>query len=159
MVDVARFFLEFTVDESCGQCTPCREGTKRMLEILTRITQGEGKLEDLDKLETLASGISKTSLCQLGITAPNPVLSTLRYFRDEYVAHVIERRCPAKVCRNLIRYEIIPEHCKGCTLCAKYCPTHAISGELKGVHTIDQDLCIKCGECLARCNVGAVVKV
>jgi len=159
MVDVARFFLEFTVDESCGQCTPCREGTKRMLEILTRITHGEGTLQDIEKLETLAASISRTSLCQLGITAPNPVLSTLRYFRDEYIAHVVEKRCPAKVCRALIRYEIVPEHCKGCTLCAKFCPTHAIRGERREVHTIDPELCIKCGECLARCNVGAVIKV
>jgi NADP-reducing hydrogenase subunit HndC len=130
-----------------------------MLEILTRITHGEGTLQDIEKLETLAASISRTSLCQLGITAPNPVLSTLRYFRDEYIAHVVEKRCPAKVCRALIRYEIIPEHCKGCTLCAKFCPTHAIRGERREVHTIDPELCIKCGECLARCNVGAVVKV
>ena len=159
MVDVARFFLEFTVDESCGQCTPCREGVKRMLEILTRITKGEGTLEDIDKLETLSSSVSQASLCQLGITSPNPVLSTLRYFRHEYVAHVLDKRCPAKVCRSLIKYDIVPEHCKGCTLCAKFCPTHAIHGDRKEVHTIDQEQCIKCGECLARCNLGAVIKV
>ncbi|MCC6485102.1 MAG: NADH-quinone oxidoreductase subunit NuoF [Armatimonadetes bacterium] len=159
MVDVARFFLEFTVDESCGQCTPCREGVKRMLEILTRITEGKGELADISKLEMLAGGISKTSLCQLGITAPNPVQSTLRYFRDEYIAHVVDKQCPAKVCRALIQYDIVPEHCTGCTLCAKHCPTNAIHGELKGVHTIDQEACIKCGECLARCRTDAVIKV
>lgn len=160
MVDVARFFLEFTVDESCGQCTPCREGVKRMLEILTRITEGKGSMEDIDALEILAGTISKASLCQLGITAPNPVLSTLKHFRHEYEAHVLEGRCPAKVCRSLIRYEIVPEHCKGCTLCARYCPTGAIHGKVKEVHTIDQEACIKCGECLARCRTaGAVVKV
>lgn len=159
MVDVARFFLEFTVDESCGQCVPCREGVKRMLEILTRITEGKGELSDIARLETLAGGISQTSLCQLGITAPNPVLSTLRYFRDEYLAHVVDKQCPARVCRALIRYEIVPERCKGCTLCATHCPTSAIHGERKALHTIDQDACIKCGECLARCNLDAVVKL
>jgi len=158
MVDVARFFMEFIVDESCGQCTPCREGTKRMLEILNRITHGKGEMEDIDTLQTLAAGIGKTALCQLGITASNPVLSTLRYFRDEYLAHVVEKKCPAKVCRALIHYEISPEHCKGCTLCARFCPTGAIHGERKQVHTIDQEQCIKCGECLARCPSGAVAK-
>lgn len=159
MVDVARFFLEFTVDESCGQCTPCREGTKRMLEILTKITKGRGTLEDITKLETLAKAITQTSLCQLGITAPNPVLSTLRYFRDEYLAHVVDKTCPAKVCRELITYDILPDKCTGCTICARNCPTHAISGERKQAHVIDQSACIKCGECLVRCKFDAVVKV
>ncbi|MEI6915452.1 MAG: NADH-ubiquinone oxidoreductase-F iron-sulfur binding region domain-containing protein, partial [Armatimonadota bacterium] len=159
MVDVARFFLEFTVDESCGQCVPCREGVKRMLEIVTRITKGEGKLEDLDTLQSLAKGISQSSLCMLGGTAPNPVLSTLRYFHDEYVAHVVDKVCPARVCKSLTRYEIVAEHCKGCTICAKYCPTHAIHGEKKEVHTIDQAECIRCGQCLAYCKTDAVVKV
>jgi NADP-reducing hydrogenase subunit HndC len=159
MVDVARFFLEFTVDESCGQCTPCREGTKRMLEILTKITKGRGTLEDITKLETLAKAITQTSLCQLGITAPNPVLSTLRYFRDEYLAHVVDKTCPAKVCRELITFDILPDKCTGCTICARNCPTHAISGERKQAHVIDQSACIKCGECLVRCKFDAVVKV
>ncbi len=158
MVDVARFFLEFTVDESCGQCTPCREGTKRMLEILTKITQGRGTLDDITKLETLATAITQTSLCQLGITAPNPVLSTLRYFRDEYLAHVVDKTCPAKVCRELITYDILPDKCTGCTICARNCPTNAISGERKQAHVIDQSTCIKCGECLVRCKFDAVVK-
>ena len=159
MVDVARFFLEFTDDESCGQCTPSREGTKRMLEILTKITKGRGTLEDITKLETLAKAITQTSLCQLGITAPNPVLSTLRYFRDEYLAHVVDKTCPAKVCRELITFDILPDKCTGCTICARNCPTHAISGERKQAHVIDQSACIKCGECLVRCKFDAVVKV
>ena len=130
-----------------------------MLEILTKITKGRGTLEDITKLETLAKAITQTSLCQLGITAPNPVLSTLRYFRDEYLAHVVDKTCPAKVCRELITFDILPDKCTGCTICARNCPTHAISGERKQAHVIDQSACIKCGECLVRCKLDAVGKV
>ncbi len=157
MVDIAKFFLEFTVDESCGKCTPCRIGTKRMLEILNKITKGNGTLEDLDKLEELAYSIKESALCGLGQTAPNPVLSTLRYFRDEYEAHVIEKRCPAGVCKALVRYKIVPEKCKGCSLCARQCPVGAISGEIKSPFVIDTDKCIKCGACIEKCNFKAIV--
>ena len=128
-----------------------------MLEILERITQGKGVLEDLDTLEELAYQIKDSSLCGLGQTAPNPVLTTLKYFRDEYIAHIVEKKCPAKVCKNLLTYEIIPEKCTGCTVCAKKCPVNAISGERKQPHIIDQDLCIKCGECYAKCKFDAIV--
>lgn len=156
MVDIAKFFLEFTVSESCGKCTPCRIGTRRMLEILTRITEGKGEMEDLDKLENLAKYIQANSLCGLGQTAPNPVLSTLRYFRDEYVAHIKEKRCPAGVCKALLRYEIDPDKCKGCTLCARNCPVNAISGEVKKPHVINTAVCIKCGACMDSCRFGAI---
>ncbi len=155
MVDIARFFLEFTVDESCGKCTPCREGTKRMLEILETITSGKGTMEDIEKLETLGQTIKATSLCGLGQTAPNPVLSTLRYFRDEYVAHVTEGRCPAGICRDLTTYWI-NDNCTGCTLCARKCPVECISGERREKHEIDQDKCIHCGDCYAACNFKAI---
>ncbi|NLJ58203.1 MAG: NADH-quinone oxidoreductase subunit NuoF [Tissierellia bacterium] len=157
MVDIARFFLDFTVDESCGKCTPCREGTKRMLEILDRITEGKGTIEDLDRLERLALNIKETSLCGLGQTAPNPVLSTIRYFRDEYEAHVNEKRCPSGVCQSLLKY-IITMDCKGCTKCARICPTGAIEGKVREIHIIDQEKCIKCGACVETCTFHAIIK-
>ena len=158
MVDIAKFFLEFTVDESCGKCTPCRIGTRRLLEILDRITKGNGTLEDLDRMELLCHSIKNASLCGLGQTAPNPVLSTLRYFRDEYIAHVVDQKCPAGVCKELTNYEIIPEKCKGCSACARKCPVGAISGEIKSPFTIDKTKCIKCGACVETCKFGAIVK-
>jgi len=156
MVDIAKFFLSFTVDESCGKCPPCRIGTRRMLEILEKITDGKGTLEDLDKLEELCKNIKDTALCALGQTAPNPVLSTLRYFRDEYVAHVVDKKCPAGVCKALLQYKIDPDKCRGCTLCARNCPVKAISGQVKAPHVIDQDKCIKCGQCMESCKFGAI---
>ncbi len=159
MVDIAKFFLEFTVDESCGKCTPCRIGTKRLLEILTKITDGKGTMEDIDRLEELCYSIKASSLCGLGQTAPNPVLSTLRYFRHEYEAHVKEKRCPAGVCKALSRYVINPDKCKGCSLCSRQCPVSAISGEIKKPFVIDQDKCIKCGACQAACKFNAIDKV
>lgn len=158
MVDIAKFFLQFTVDESCGKCTPCRVGTKRLLELLEKITDGRGTLEDIDKMEELCYYIKDNALCGLGQTAPNPVLSTLRYFRDEYVEHVVNKRCPAGVCRKLITYKIDPVKCKGCTLCARNCPADAISGEVKVAHTIDNDKCVKCGTCIDKCRFGAIYK-
>ncbi len=158
MVDMAKFFLEFTVDESCGKCTPCRVGTKRLLEKLEKITSGKGTLEDIDELEQLCYYIKENSLCGLGQTAPNPVLSTLRFFRDEYVAHVTEKRCPAGVCKSLMHYEIVADKCKGCTACARKCPVGAISGSVKEPHTIDTEKCIKCGVCMDTCKFGAIVK-
>ena len=158
MVDIAKFFLKFTVDESCGKCTPCRIGIRRMLEILEKITSGNGTMEDIDTLEELCYFIKENALCGLGQTAPNPVLSTLRYFRNEYEAHVIDKKCPAGICKDLLTYVINPDKCKGCTLCAKNCPVGAISGELKGAHTIDTDKCIKCGVCVAGCKFKAIEK-
>lgn len=158
MVDIARFFLDFTVDESCGKCTPCREGTKRMLEILDRITEGKGEEGDIEKLETLARNIKNTALCGLGQTAPNPVLSTLHYFRDEYEAHIKEKRCPAGVCQSLLNYTIIEEKCKGCGICAKNCPTNCISGQPKTPYVIDQKNCVKCGTCMTKCPFKAIIK-
>ena len=158
MVDVARFFLEFTVDESCGKCTPCRIGTRRLLEMLNKITEGKATLEDLDKMEELCHYIQKNALCALGQTAPNPVLSTLKYFRDEYEAHVVEKRCPAGVCKKLLRYEIVEDKCKGCTACARKCPVGAISGAVKTPHKIDPQKCIKCGACMDTCKFGAIIK-
>ena len=158
MVDIAKFFLEFTVDESCGKCTPCRVGTKRLLEILNKITSGNGTLEDIDRLEELCYYIKENSLCGLGQTAPNPVLSTLKYYRDEYIAHVTEKRCPAGACKALTNYVIDAEKCKGCTLCARNCPVGAISGAVRQPHVIDTQKCIKCGVCREKCKFGAIEK-
>jgi NADP-reducing hydrogenase subunit HndC len=159
MVDIAKYFLDFTVDESCGKCAPCRIGTKRLHEILDKITKGNGTMEDLDVLEELSLHIKDNSLCGLGQTAPNPVLSTLRYFRDEYVAHVRDKICPARVCKDLLRYEIESEKCRGCTACARACPVGAISGEVKEVHVIDTEKCIKCGACIETCKFAAIWKI
>ena len=158
MVDIAKFFLEFTVDESCGKCTPCRIGTKRLYEMLHKITSGNGTLEDLDKMEKLCYYIKNNSLCGLGQTAPNPVLSTLRYFKDEYMAHVVDKKCPAGVCTHLLQYKIIEDKCKGCTACARVCPAGAISGSVKEPHSIDPAKCIKCGACMSKCKFGAIIK-
>ena len=156
MVAMAKFFLDFTAKESCGKCVPCRIGTKRMLEILTRICDGNGKEGDIELLEELCFAIKDGALCGLGQTAPNPVLTTIRYFRNEYEAHINDKKCPAKECSNLITYNIDADKCKGCTLCAKKCPANAISGELKSAHTINQDMCIKCGQCVTLCKFGAI---
>ena len=158
MVDIAKFFLDFTVDESCGKCSPCRIGTKRMREILDKITDGKATLEDLDKLEELALYIKQNSLCGLGQTAPNPVLATLRFFRDEYIAHIVDKKCPAGVCKALLNYSIDVDKCRGCTACARKCPVGAISGTVKNPHTIDTSKCIKCGACMETCKFGAIIK-
>ena len=158
MVDVAKFFLNFTQNESCGKCTFCRVGTKRMLEILTRISEGKGVLEDLDTLENLAENIIKGSLCGLGQSAPNPVLTTIKYFRSEYMAHIINKKCPAGVCSELLTFEVVPENCIGCTVCAKKCPVDCISGKVKEIHVINQEKCIKCGACFTACKFSAITK-
>ena len=158
MVDIAKFFLQFTVDESCGKCTPCRIGTKRLYEMLEKITSGNATMEDLDKMEKLCYYIKNNSLCGLGQTAPNPVLSTLRYFKDEYIAHVKDKKCPAGVCQDLLTYKIIDLKCKGCTACARGCPVGAISGTVKQPHSIDTAKCIKCGACMVKCKFGAIIK-
>ena len=158
MVDIAKFFLEFCVDESCGKCTPCRIGTKRLYDLLCKITEGNGTLEDLDTIEELCYHLKDSALCALGQSAPNPILSTLKYFREEYVAHVVEKRCPAGVCRSLTRYSIDPEKCRGCTLCARNCPVGAISGTVRAPHVIDTEKCIKCGLCMNNCRFDAISK-
>ncbi len=158
MVNLAKFYLGFTVDESCGKCTPCRIGTKRMLEILEKVTEGNGETEDLEKLERLAKTIQKASVCGLGQTAPNPVLSTMKYFRDEYITHIRDKKCPAKECKALRAIEIDPEKCRGCGICKKNCPVNAITGEVKQPHKIDDDVCIKCGTCISKCPFKAISK-
>lgn len=157
MVDIAKFFLEFTVDESCGKCTPCRIGTRRLYQFLEKITEGKGEYDDLDKIDELCKHMRSTSLCALGQTASNPVFSTMKYFKDEYIEHVVDKRCPARVCKSLLSYEVIAEKCKGCTLCAKNCPTNAIKGTVKNPHIIDKAKCIKCGMCIKHCKFGAIV--
>ena len=158
MVDIAKFFLEFTVDESCGKCTPCRVGTKRLLELLEKITSGNGTMRDLERIEELAQFIKENSLCGLGQTAPNPVLSTLQYFRDEYLAHIQDKRCPAGVCKALLTYKIDESKCRGCTLCARACPAGAINGSVRNPHNIDTLKCVKCGACMETCRFGAISK-
>jgi NADH:ubiquinone oxidoreductase subunit F (NADH-binding) len=158
MVDIAKFFLEFTVDESCGKCTPCRIGTKRLYELLEKITDGKGEMEDIEKIKELCDHMSTSSLCALGQTASNPVKSTMHFFMDEYIAHVQDKKCPAGVCKNLLSFEIIPDMCKGCTLCSKKCPVGAISGTVKEPHVIDKTKCIKCGVCMDSCKFKAIVK-
>jgi NADH:ubiquinone oxidoreductase subunit F (NADH-binding)/NAD-dependent dihydropyrimidine dehydrogenase PreA subunit len=156
MVSISKFYLEFTAEESCGKCTPCRIGNMRLLEILERITEGNGTEKDLDELESLGEVIKDTSLCGLGQSSPNPILSTLRYFRKEYEEHVINKRCPSGSCVKLIKYDIIPEKCTGCTICARVCPVTCISGKRKELHVIDQERCIKCGVCLVKCPFDAI---
>lgn len=156
MVDISKFYLEFTVDESCGKCTPCRIGTRRLMQFLEKITSGKGELEDLDKIEELAMHMKTSSLCALGQSASNPVLSTIKYFRDEYLAHIVDKTCPAGVCKSLLYYEIQPQLCKGCTKCARNCPVNAISGEVKKPHVIDKNICIKCGLCVKNCKFNAI---
>ena len=158
MVDIAKFYLNFTVDESCGKCTPCRIGTRRLLQFLEKITSGNGELEDLDKIEELALHMKSSSLCALGQSAPNPVLSTMKYFKDEYIEHIVDKHCPAGVCKSLLHYEIDAGKCKGCTLCARNCPVNAISGKVKQSHVIDKDKCIKCGLCMKNCKFNAISK-
>lgn len=158
MVDIAKFYLEFTADESCGKCNPCRIGTKRLLEILTRITEGKGKPEDIQRIRDLAEYMKASSLCALGQSAPNPILSTMNHFLDEYEAHINEKRCPAGVCKSLLNYYILTDKCRGCTLCARNCPVQAISGSVKSPHIIDTARCIRCGQCIAHCKFGAIIK-
>jgi NADH-quinone oxidoreductase subunit F/NADP-reducing hydrogenase subunit HndC len=158
MVDISKFYLNFTVDESCGKCTPCRIGTRRLLQFLEKITSGDGEPEDLDKIEELANHMKSSSLCALGQSAPNPVLSTIKYFKDEYIEHIVDKHCPAGVCKSLLHYSIDPGLCKGCTLCARNCPVDAISGTVKQPHKIDKTKCIKCGLCAKNCKFNAVIK-
>ncbi len=157
MVDIARFFMDFTQEESCGKCVPCRVGTRRILDTLNRICEGKGVASDIEELEMLCVQVSRNSLCGLGQGAPTPVISTLRFFRHEYEAHIYEKKCPAKVCKALIRYEVLEGICTGCTVCARNCPTGAISGERRQLHTIDPDTCIRCGICAQVCNFNAIV--
>jgi NAD-dependent dihydropyrimidine dehydrogenase PreA subunit len=157
MVDVAKFFVSFCMDESCGKCSPCREGTREMVKLLEEISQGKGTATHLNLLEELCLVVKETSLCGLGKTAPNPVLTTIRYFKDEYLAHIVEKRCPAGVCKPLITYEINPEQCTGCMACARNCPQACISGEKKKPHVIDKKKCIRCGICMESCKFDAVI--
>ena len=157
MVELARYYVKFLSEESCGKCTPCREGLRCMLEILTRICEGNGELSDLELLKELCETATAASLCELGKTAANPVMSTLTYFREEYIEHIVNKRCPAGVCTKLITFRILREKCKGCSLCAKNCPTNAISGQLKNPYLIDQEACIKCGTCKVKCPFDAIV--
>ena len=156
MVDIAKFYLEFTCEESCGKCTPCRIGTHRLLHLLDDITKGHGTMEDLEKIEELAAHMKVSCLCALGQTASNPVVSTLKYFREEYINHIKNKTCAAKKCKDLLHYVIDPNLCRGCTLCSRNCPVGAISGKVKEVHTIDIETCIKCGLCKQNCKFGAV---
>jgi NADH-quinone oxidoreductase subunit F len=158
MVDVAKFYLGFTVDESCGKCTPCREGTRQMFHMMEQICDGKGKDGDIEKLTKLGKCIIDTSLCGLGQTAPNPVLSTIRFYEDEYRAHIYDKKCPAHVCKHLLTYSVTADKCVGCTACARQCSVHAITGEVKKVHVIDQSKCIKCGSCYEICRFGAIRK-
>jgi NADH:ubiquinone oxidoreductase subunit F (NADH-binding) len=158
MIDVTKFYLEFTVDESCGKCAPCRIGGRTNYNILDKISKGKGSMEDLEQLKELAQAMRKASLCGLGQTAPNPIMSTMKYFEDEYRAHIIDKTCPAGKCKDLLSYTIIEEKCTGCTACARVCPVNCIHGEVKAVHTIDQDQCIKCGQCFAKCKFDAILK-
>jgi ferredoxin len=156
IVDVAKFYLNFSVDESCGKCSPCRIGGRSLANLLDKITKGNGTLEDLDQMVEIGNAMKKASLCALGQTAPNPILSTLHYFHDEYIAHVVDKKCPAGKCKSLISYHILPDKCIGCTACARKCPVTAISGERREVHVIDQAACIKCGVCYETCKFGAI---
>ena len=156
MVDVARFYQEFCVDESCGKCVPCRVGTRTLLTLLEKIAKGKGEMSDLDKIRDVGHAMQKAALCGLGQTAPNPVLSTMKYFADEYEAHIKEKRGPAGKCKDLVQYTIDPEKCKGCTMCARKCPASAIEGSLRQPHAIDQSKCVKCGACIATCKFGAI---
>jgi len=158
MVDIARYFLDFTVDESCGKCVPCRIGTKRIYEILEKIISGDGEMKDLDKLEDLCNHVKTASLCQLGQSAPNPILTTIQYFRHEYEEHIKDKKCSAGVCKKLLQYIILEDKCKGCTVCVKACPTNAITGEVKKAHVIDQTKCIKCGACEQKCRFDAIIR-
>ncbi|MEZ4599425.1 MAG: NADH-ubiquinone oxidoreductase-F iron-sulfur binding region domain-containing protein [Syntrophotaleaceae bacterium] len=158
MVSIAKFFLDFTMDETCGKCTPCRIGSKRIYETLDKITKGLATDDDVDKLKMLAANVKDTALCGLGQTMPNPVLSTMRVFEDEYRAHVRDKKCPAGVCTDLLEFVVVPEKCVGCTLCARVCPVNCISGKAKEVHVIDQAACIKCGACLDKCKFDAIIK-
>ncbi len=158
MVDISKFYLEFTVDESCGKCTPCRIGTKKLLDYLTKITEGKGEIEDLDKIQELANHMKSSSLCALGQTAANPILSTMNAFGDEYLIHIKDKKCPAGVCKALLSFTINPDKCRGCTLCARNCPVSAISGKVKEPHVIDPEKCIKCGLCISNCHFDAITK-